>query len=193
MFTIDEIFVESKVADVHFACDLVQCKGACCTLKGGRGAPVTDLEVDEIYDALPIVKKYLPQEHRDWIKRHGVVDGFSGFYATQCVDEEACVFVHYENGVAKCSFETAFHKKEIQWRKPLSCHLFPLRISHGMAKEMRFEFLPECEPALEKGGREKVPLFKFLKEVLVRAFGKEWHERFARECEERSYISEKGD
>ena len=193
MFTIENILIENKVAEVNFACDLNRCKGACCTLKGGRGAPVTDLEVEEIYNALPAVEKYLPQNHRDWITHHGVVDGFSGFYATQCVDEEACVFVHYEHGIAKCSFETAFHKKEIQWRKPLSCHLFPLRVSHGMPKEIRFEFLPECAPALERGAREQVPLFAFLKEVLIRAFGKEWYERFARDSNVQSRISERGD
>jgi hypothetical protein len=193
MFTIDEILVESKVADVHFACELAHCKGACCTLKGGRGAPVTNMEIEEIHKAFPVVKKYLPQEHRAWIDRHGLVDGFSGYYATQCADEHACVFVHYESGIAKCSFETAYHKKELTWRKPLSCHLFPLRMSHGTAKEMRFEYLSECEPAFEKGSREGIPLYKFLREVLIRAFGEKWYKQFTMECGHRSYVPERGD
>ena len=193
MFTIEEIAVERKVADVHFACDLGQCKGACCTLKGGRGAPVTDLEVEEVQKAFPVVEKYLPRQHRDWIGKHGLVDGFTGYHATQCVNEGACVFVHYENGVAKCSFETAYHKKELQWRKPLSCHLFPLRMSHGIAKEVRFEYLPECEPAFEKGTREGIRLHKFLKEVLVRAFGEQWYAQFIEGCERLPQVSERGD
>jgi len=147
--------------DVHFACNLGECKGACCTLNGGRGAPVTDEEVDEIYNAYPVVKKYLPKEHTEWIERHGLVEGAPGYYATQCKDEQACVFVYYDDGIAKCSFEKGFHNKEIQWRKPLSCHLFPLRTSYGTPEQLRFEYLHECEPASKKGSREKFPLFKF--------------------------------
>ncbi len=192
MFTIDEITIDSKVRDMHFACDLAECKGACCTLKGGRGAPLTDDEVDEVFTAFPVVKKYLPKEHRDWIEHHGLVEGGPGYYATQCKDEQACVFVHYDNGVAKCSFEKAFHKKEIQWRKPLSCHLFPLRKSYGDENELRFEFLPECEPAFKKGVREKLPLFKFLKEVLVRAYGSRWYNLLETECTSHPVDSQRG-
>jgi hypothetical protein len=193
MFTIDEIIVDGRVADVYFACDLAECKGACCTLNGGRGAPVTDEEVDEIYNAYPIVKKYLPKGHTDWIERHGLVEGAPGYFATQCKDEQACVFVYYDNAIAKCSFEKGFHDKEIQWRKPLSCHLFPLRASYGTQEQLRFEYLHECEPAFTKGSREKIPLFKFLKDVMVRAYGQSWYRRFKITCEERSRNSQRGD
>ena len=177
MLTIDNISVEEKIAGVHFACDLEACKGACCTLKGGRGAPVSDEEVDQIFKAYPVIKKYLSAEHREWIEHNGLVEGVPGYYATQCVREEACVFVHYENGIAKCSFEKAFHKKEIQWRKPLSCHLFPIRASYGATPQLKFEFLAECEPAFRKGEREGSRLYKFLESVLVRAFGSEWYSK----------------
>lgn len=193
MFIIDEIAVDLKVPQMRFACDLVECKGACCTLKGGRGAPVSDEEVEEIYDAYAIVRKYLPLEHRVWIQDHGLVEGDPGRYATQCRDEQACVFVFYDSGVAKCSFEKAFLNGEIEWRKPISCHLFPLRALNGLAPELRFEYLHECEPAFSKGLRDNVPLFKFLKEVLVRAYGIEWYERFETECEERTGNSQRGD
>ena len=193
MFTIDEILVDDRIADVPFACDLGECKGACCTLNGGRGAPVTDEEVDEIYTAYPVVKKYLPKEHTEWIERHGLVEGAPGYFATQCRNEQACVFVYYDNGVAKCSFEKGFLNKEIRWRKPLSCHLFPLRASYGSPEQLRFEYLHECEPAFKKGSREKFPLFKFLKDVLVRAYGRTWYQRFETECEERSCNSQRGD
>ena len=193
MFTIEEIRVDGRVADVQFACDLNECKGACCTLKGGRGAPVTDEEVDEIYNAYEIVKKYLPKEHREWIEFHGLVDGGPGFYATQCRNEEACVFVYYENGIAKCSFERSFHNGEIQWRKPLSCHLFPLRASYNSPEQLRFEYLHECEPAFKRGSSERIPLFKFLKDVLVRAYGRAWYRQLEDECGKRSSISSRGD
>ena len=76
---IDEILVDDRIADVHFACDLGECKGACCTLNGGRGAPVTDEEVDETTVRIPVVKKYLPKEHTEWIERHGLVEGAPGY------------------------------------------------------------------------------------------------------------------
>ncbi len=193
MIIIDEIAVDPKVPQMHFACDLGMCKGACCTLKGGRGAPVTDEEVEEIYRAYPVVKKYLPAEHTKWIRDHGLVEGEPGRYATQCKDEQACVFVFYESGIAKCSFEKGFINGEIPWRKPTSCHLFPLRTGNGIGSELRFEYLNECEPAFTKGIRENVPLFKFLKDVLVREYGVEWYERFETECEGRSGKSEQGD
>ena len=193
MFTIDEITIDGEIHDLHFACDLGECKGACCTLKGGRGAPVTDEEVQEIHNAFPVVKKYLPKEHKDWIEHHGVVEGAPGFYATQCREDQACVFVYYDNGIAKCSFEKAFHQKEIQWRKPLSCHLFPLRKSYRATQGLRFEYLPECDSAFKKGIREKVPLFKFLKDVLVRAYGKRWYDQLEAECLSHSSDSQRGD
>jgi Protein of unknown function (DUF3109) len=193
MIIIDEIAVDPKVPQMHFACDLEVCKGACCTLKGGRGAPVTDEEVEEIYKAYPVIKKYLPADHAKWIRDYGLVEGEPERYATQCIDEQACVFVYYESGIAKCSFERAYLNGEIQWRKPVSCHLFPLRAENGHGAELRFEYLHECEPAFNRGDREKIPLFKFLKEVLVREHGTEWYERFEAECEQRAGKLERGD
>ena len=193
MFKIAEIAVDARVPGLRFACDLGECKGACCTLKGGRGAPVTDAEVDEIFAAFPVVKKYLPREHRDWIETRGLVEGAPGVYATQCIDEHACVFVYYEEGVAKCSFERAFLKNEIKWRKPLSCHLFPLRAGNGTDPELRFEYLHECEPAHDRGSREGIQLFTFLKDVLVRAYGAGWYQQFETECKERATVFPRGD
>ena len=188
MFTIGEIAVEPEVADVHFACDLGSCKGACCTLKGGRGAPVTEEEATEIYAAFPVVRKYLPQKHREWIERHGMMEGYTGAFTTRCVDDRACVFVHYEAEIARCSFETAYSKNEINWQKPLSCHLFPLRLSRGIVKEVHYEILEECAPAVRKGNAERTPLRIFLKDVLVRAFGAGWYEQFVAGCAEQSRI-----
>ena len=193
MILIDEIAVDLKVPQMHFACDLGECKGACCTLKGGRGAPLTDDEVEEIYAAYPKVMKYLPAEHKKWIQDHGLVEGEPGRYATECKDEEACVFVFYEQGIAKCSFEKAYLSGEIKWRKPISCHLFPLRAGGGPSSDLRFEYLHECEPAFAKGLREKTRLFRFLKDVLVRVYGEEWYKHFETECEERSADSRRGD
>lgn len=173
MFTIGEIFVDSSVVATKFACDLNACKGACCTFPGGRGAPLNDDEIPEIERAFPIIKEYLPNEHRSVIEREGLVDGIKGNYATQCVEGKACVFVYYDGDIAKCSFERAFYEKKIAWQKPISCHLFPLRIRKD-GSEIHYEYFGECEPALSKGKQENINLIHFVSASLERAFGKEW-------------------
>ena len=176
MFVISEISVHESVAETKFACDLEACKGACCTFPGGRGAPLRDDEVAEIEKAFPLVESTLPPEHRNAIKRHGLVDGSSGNFATQCVEGKACVFVFYDKDIAKCSFEKAFLEKKIQWRKPLSCHLFPIRIARD-GGGIHYEYFSECEPALERGRKEGIALHRFSSEPLQRAFGKEFTEK----------------
>jgi hypothetical protein len=181
--TANKIQIERSDTEINFACDLARCKGACCTMKGARGAPLSDDEVDEIYKAFPVVKRYLSKKHLAVIKKYGMIQGDTGNFATQCVDEEACVFVYYENGVAKCSFEKAFLNDEIKWRKPLSCHLFPFRQSYNSKRQLFFEYIRECEPALERGTREKIPVYKFLKDALVRTYGEQSYEEFSQEHE----------
>ncbi len=176
MFTIGEISVDDSVAATKFACDLNACKGACCTFPGGRGAPLNDDEIQQIERAFPIVKEYLSKEHLAVIDRGGLVDGEEGNYATHCVEGKACVFVYYEKNIATCSFERAFHEKKISWQKPISCHLFPIRIRRD-GKEIHYEYFSECGPALTKGKEENISLHHFVSAPLERAFGKEWTEQ----------------
>lgn len=182
MFLIQETIVDGPIATTKFACDLGRCNGACCTIPGGRGAPLRDSELDEIREAFPAVKKYLSQEHLQTIEERGLFEGRPGNYTTTCVENRACVFVTFENGIAKCSFEKAYLQNEIGWRKPISCHLFPIRVDEGNQTRLRYEFLAECSPALERGDREGVYLSDFLNEALTRAFGQEWYEEFSNHC-----------
>ncbi len=185
MFTIAEIEIHQSVAETKFACDLHACKGACCTFPGGRGAPLFDNEVEEIQKAFPLIKEYLPDLHRSTIDRFGLVDGEPGYYATQCVDGKACVFVYYENDIAKCAFERGYYDKKSTWQKPLSCHLFPIRIGRTElnGKEIHFEFFSECTPALNKGTTENIALHHFVSSPLERAFGKEWTDQLNKKIE----------
>ncbi len=173
MFVIGEILVDASVAETKFACDLHACKGACCTFAGGRGAPLRDEEVAEIERLYPVVKSLLPHEHVRVVEQHGPIDGVKGNYATQCVEGKACVFVYYDDGVAKCSFERAYFEKKIPWRKPISCHLFPVRIGRD-GKEIHYEYFKECDPALKRGAKENIPVAAFSSDSLRRAFGDEW-------------------
>jgi hypothetical protein len=173
MFIIDEIEVDEKIASVRFLCDVAICKGACCTSPGGRGAPITDAENDEIVKAYPVIARYLPIAHRNAIERYGLTEGVSGNMATPCLNNAACVFVHYVNEIAQCAFETAFLAGEISWRKPLSCHLFPIRV-HPSGKKIYYEFFDECHPALRRGETSDARLQQVLRDPLERAFGKPW-------------------
>ncbi|MEW6061845.1 MAG: DUF3109 family protein [Bacteroidota bacterium] len=175
MFVIGEISVHDNVLETKFACNLHECKGACCTFAGGRGAPLRDDEVEVVKNAYPIVKSMLPNEHLRAIEQHGLIDGTPGNYATQCVEGKACVFVYYDEGVAKCSFERAYFEKKLSWRKPLSCHLFPIRIGAD-GKEIHYQYFSECEPALKRGAAENISAAQFVRESLERAFGKQWTE-----------------
>src|SRR5437870_3995258 len=103
MFVIGEAMIEDDVAREHFACDLAQCKGACCTLPGARGAPLDDDEIPLIEAVFPAVRKYLTPDRIAEISRAGLVEGGPGTYATSCLDERDCVFVFYEEGIARCS------------------------------------------------------------------------------------------
>jgi hypothetical protein len=179
MLMIGEVLVEEEIASERFSCDLAKCKGACCTIPGGRGAPLADEEKELIERYFPAVRKHLSARNLRVIERKGLTDGFDGNYATTCVDDRDCVFVTWEGDVAKCSFEIAFHDGEIPWRKPLSCHLFPLRYSGGTPGMVRYEPIGACSPARERGRADAVPLHEFLKEAIIRRLGADWYARFA--------------
>ena len=176
MFIIGEAMLMDDAVQERFACDLGKCRGACCTLPGGRGAPLDDAEVAEIVRAFPAARKYLSDEHLRVIDAEGFVEGVPGSYATVCVDNRACVFVYEDgSGIARCALERAHLEGETAWRKPISCHLFPLRISSGTPAVVRYERIPECHPAIRRGEAENVPLHEFLEEALTRRFGASWY------------------
>ena len=185
MIVIGTARIEEPVVQANFACDLVKCKGACCTLPGGRGAPLLDEEIPELKRAFPIVKKYLPDRHLETIERVGFYEGYPGSQATTCIEQRACVFVYYEGDVAKCSLERAFLNGETTWRKPISCHLFPIRVSNNPGKTLRYEQIEQCESGRERGEKEEIGLYKFLKAPLTRLFGEQWYNEFEQTCNER--------
>jgi hypothetical protein len=175
------MIIEEDVLTARFACDLGRCKGACCTLPGGRGAPLDDPEVAELRRAFPAVRKHLTERSLAVIAEHGMVEGIPGSYHTTCIDDKDCVFVVYEGGIARCAVEKAFMAGEIRWRKPLSCHLFPLRIDRDGSR-VRYERIGECLPAMDRGDEEGIALVDFLREPLERKFGAAWYAEFRKEA-----------
>lgn len=186
MIVIDEIRIERGIPASKFACDVLKCKGACCTLPGGRGAPLREDEIIEIERVFPLIKKYLPEVHLRTIQEKGMYEGEPHYRATTCVNNRDCVFVYYENEIARCAFERAFIAGETTWRKPLSCHLFPLRVSAFPGTIVRYEKIEQCATAIERGEVENITLHDFLKEPLVRRFGEAWYQEFKQACEEKN-------
>lgn len=172
------VIIDERVNTTRFACDLGQCKGACCTLKGGVGAPVTLEEIASINGALKATLPYLSDRSRKIILEEGFVD--DEFDALRCIEERDCVFVFYEGDVAKCSLEKAFFDRKTSFRKPISCHLFPIRRTTGMYDHLRVEYFPECESGYKKGEAENIPLLTSAKDALIRAYGEEWYSQVTR-------------
>jgi hypothetical protein len=175
---VEDVLVRPEIAATKFACDLGKCKGACCTLESPFGAPLAENEVKIIQDILPAVKKYLPEEHLKSLEIDGFYEVFSGEVMTRTVDKKSCVFVYFEGNIAKCAIEKAYINNEIDFRKPLSCHLFPIRVSVFGDQVLRYEKFSECEPALENGNKNNVTIAEFCKDSLVRAFGQNWYSSF---------------
>ena len=186
MFPILDIIADDAVATARFACDLGACHGACCTMAGGRGAPITDAEKEAVIAAIPVASPYLSERNRGVIATLGAVEGSPGDWATRCIDDRDCVFVYYEGSVAKCAIERAHFNGQSEFRKPLSCHLFPIRVSEVFGTDyLRYEEIPECRPALANGRKKGVLLYQFLKDALVRAYGEEFYADFAARIEKR--------
>ena len=128
MFVIDNILISDDLVDAPFTCDLGACHGACC-VKGDSGAPLEEDEIAEIEAVVSIVENRLRPEAREVIRHDGVwTESSPGQFAVACVGASECVFVYYEGPIAKCAIENAFEEGKTKFRKPISCHLYPIRI-----------------------------------------------------------------
>lgn len=186
VFVVGNTVIERALREASFSCDLQVCRGACCCLAGWRGAPLADDEVREIELAYPVIRKYLPPRNIAAIESKGLVEGKPGDFATECIDEKECVFVYFEDGIAKCCFERAYLDGFLSWGKPLSCHLFPVRVRNAGQDYLHYDEIPECTGGRSRGKAEGVKLYVFLRDSLVRRFGQEWYEEFLDHCEEGS-------
>ncbi len=175
MILIDTILLDEQLLSTPFLCDLGKCKGACCTMKGGQGAPVLEQEVEAVQSAIAPASKYLSKRSKDAIAAHGAVEQIDGEFMTVCIDDADCVFVYYEGDVAKCAIEKAYFAEETDFRKPLSCHLFPIRIADFNGPYLYYDEFEGCEPALKHGEKHNVRIPEAVQDALVRAFGEEWY------------------
>ncbi len=175
IIAIEDVLVSPEIVEKEFECDLKVCKGACCTLESEYGAPVLPEEVKEIENILDIVKENLPQEHVEEIELNGFYEVKDGELMIKSVNNRSCVFVYFDGNIAKCGIEKAFFEGKVKFRKPISCHLFPIRVGKFGGDVLRFEKFSECKPAIEKGSKTKTKIVDFCKESLIRLYGKNWY------------------
>tara|TARA_X000000368_G_C23045036_1_gene718771 strand:+ start:862 stop:1440 length:579 start_codon:yes stop_codon:yes gene_type:complete len=176
MIQVEDKIISLDVFEKHFVCDLNACKGACC-IEGDAGAPLLKEEekiLDEIYE---MVKPYMKQEGIIEIEKHGVaVYDSEGDLTTPLVNNRECAFVIFENGITKCSIEKAYLDGKLDFKKPISCHLFPIRIKEYRDFDaVNYEEIKICKPACECGSKLEVPVYAFLKEPLIRKYGEDWY------------------
>ena len=175
MIKISGTLISLDLLEENFTCDLQKCKGACCVL-GDSGAPLLDFEVEKLKDIYEDIKGFLRPETRDVIEKNGVyyIDA-DGEPVTQLNKGKECVFTVFEKGIARCGIEQAFEEGKTDFRKPLSCHLYPVRIrKYKDFDAVNYDKWIICKPAVRLGNRLQTPVYRFLEQSLIRKFGKEW-------------------
>ena len=178
MFQIEDTLVSLDLIERFFHCDMPNCKGECC-IEGDAGAPLEKDEYEILRDILPAVWDDLSPEAREVICRQGVgyIDK-SGEVVTSLVNGRDCVFTCYDpNGVCRCAIEKAFREKRIDFIKPVSCHLYPVRVTHHTNfMAVNYHRWRVCRSAEILGEKAQIRLYHFLREPLIRKFGEQWYE-----------------
>jgi len=174
---IDGILVDKDLAKTQFTCNLEICKGACCTMKSEYGAPLIEEEIDTINKILPIVKEYLSDRNIEEIEKNGFWEEKEKELMTRSIGDEDCVFVYYDGDIAKCAIEKAYIEGKVDFIKPLSCHLFPIRVVDFGGDVLKYEEYTDCKPALEKGKETNLSILEFCQKPIERAFGKEFYNK----------------
>tara|TARA_Y100000589_G_scaffold290839_1_gene293816 strand:- start:13376 stop:13987 length:612 start_codon:yes stop_codon:yes gene_type:complete len=176
MIQIDDKLISEDVIDNKFVCDLNACKGACC-IEGDSGAPITQDEIKGVKENISVIKKYMRKKGIDAIEANDV------FYldeeneaVTTLVNGKECAFVYFDkNNIAKCSIEKAYKEKQIKINKPISCHLYPIRVKKlNEFTAINIDHWKICKPACSCGDKLNVKVYRFLKNAIIKNWGKEF-------------------
>jgi uncharacterized protein YdeI (BOF family) len=179
LIAIDNVLVSDLLVEEQFVCDLLKCKGGCCE-DGDAGAPLEKDEMDRINEVYETVKPYLTAAGIKEIESHGRYHYDREFgWVTPTIEGKMCAYGFRDSkGIIKCGIEQAYYDGKISWKKPISCHLYPVKISKTRTNEV-VNYEPRetlCKPACAQGKKLKVPAYVFLKEALIRKFGKDFYE-----------------
>lgn len=185
MIKVGDILVSDDIKTVEFVCHLEKCKGACC-VEGDLGAPLADDELKEMEAIQTAVKPYLTKDGLAAIRKQGpyILDE-DGDYSTPTIAGRECAYAHYDKlGVLKCGIEQAYLDGKIGFRKPISCHLYPIRITRKKEFEaVNYHKWNICSAACSHGKALQVPLYKFLREPLIRKYGEAWYDELVKAIE----------
>ena len=185
MIKVGDILVSDDIKEVEFVCHLEKCKGACC-VEGDLGAPLEESELAVMKEIQDQVEPYLTAQGKKAIAEKGafILDE-DGDYSTPTIGGKECAYSHYgEKGVLKCGIEQAYLDGKITFRKPISCHLYPIRITRNKDFEaVNYHQWNICSAACSYGKSLQVPLYVFLKEPLVRKYGAGWYEELVEKIE----------
>lgn len=193
MIQIDDTIISLDVFKEKFLCNLDACKGECC-IEGDAGAPLEESEVDQLKKVLPVIWKDLSPEAQAVIEKQGVCyKDEDGDLVTSIVNGKDCVFTCYdEKGCCYCAIEKAYRDGKVDFYKPVSCHLYPIRVqNYSEFRAVNYHRWSVCKAAVLLGEKEDVSVYKFLKEPLIRKFGEEWYtelEIAAEELKDRGLI-----
>jgi Protein of unknown function (DUF3109) len=185
MILIDNTVISDDIADQFFVCDLIKCKGACC-VEGDLGAP---LELDELAileKEYENIKPYLSEAGKKAIEEQGLyIKDWEDDYSTPTIGDKECAYALWdEKGILKCGIEQAFFDGKTEFRKPISCHLYPIRITkHDHYDALNYDRWHICSDACSHGEQLGVELYKFLKAPLIRKYGEAWYKQLVREIE----------
>lgn len=186
MMQVGEVLVSENIKTVEFVCHLEKCKGACC-VEGDLGAPLDEDELPIMHEIQAAVLPYLTEDGKKSIADQGpyILDE-DGDYSTPTIGGKECAYSHYdEKGVLKCGIEQAYLDGKTTYRKPISCHLYPIRITKKKDFEaVNYHKWSICSDACSLGKSLGVPLYKFLKDPLIRKYGEKWYADLVGQIEE---------
>ncbi len=180
MLVIDNTLISDEVLEKHFVCDLNACKGACC-VKGDYGAPLEDDELEQLDKVYEKVKPFMTPAGIEAVEKQGKYLLYEKKeWVTPLIKGKECAYTFFdEAGTAKCAIEKAYYEGKVKWKKPISCHLYPIRITkqrNGL-EALNYDKWSICKAACKLGDSLKVPVYKFLKDSLTRKYGKEWYKQ----------------
>ena len=175
MIQIDDTIISEALLEKKFVCNLNACMGACC-VEGDAGAPLEKNELEELENVFPLVKEYLSDKSIQALEEDLYTVDDDGEYVTQLVNGKECAFVFFdEKGISKCAIEQAYIDNKTSFKKPISCHLFPVRLTkYKSFTAVNYAYWDICDDACTLGEQLGVKTYQFLKEPLIRKFGENW-------------------
>ncbi|GJM61779.1 MULTISPECIES: DUF3109 family protein [Persicobacter] len=186
MIVVDNQVISDDIKERKFVCDLSKCKGACC-VEGDLGAPLEKEELAIMEDVYEKVKPYMTEAGIKAVEEEGIyVEDWEGDYSTPIINGKECAYaIIEEDGTLKCAIEQAYLDKKIDYHKPISCHLYPIRITkYDQYDALNYDEWSICADACSLGEKLQVPVYKFLKGPLERKYGEKWYRKLCKIIEQ---------